>query len=91
MFPTFHTSQVRPFVENDKELFPGCKSEEPPPVFVNDKEEFLWNVFWTNGKEVRECNIWYVGSVMGQRRIIGCRDVNSTNVKPSTSGWRKGN
>jgi hypothetical protein len=40
-FPTFHTSQVRPFVENNKDFFPGRKLEEPPPVFVNDEEEFF--------------------------------------------------
>ena len=40
-FPTFHTSQVRPFIENDKDLFPGQELEEPPPVFVNNEEEFF--------------------------------------------------
>jgi hypothetical protein len=40
-FPTFHTSQVQPFVENDRELFPGCELDEPPLVFVEDKEEYF--------------------------------------------------
>jgi hypothetical protein len=40
-FPTFHTSQVRPFMENDKELFPGRELDEPPPVFVEDEEEYF--------------------------------------------------
>jgi len=40
-FPTFHTSQVRPFMENNKELFPGCKLDEPLSVFVKDKEEYF--------------------------------------------------
>ena len=42
-FPTFHTSQVRPFVKNNKDLFLGHELEEPPPVFVNNEEEFFVN------------------------------------------------
>jgi hypothetical protein len=40
-FPTFHTSQVRPFVENNKNLFPGRELDEPPPVFVDKEEEYF--------------------------------------------------
>lgn len=40
-FLTFHTSQVCPFVENDKDLFPSWELTEPPPVFVNEEEEYL--------------------------------------------------
>ena len=42
-FPTFHTSQVCPFIENNNTLFPGWELEEPPPVFVNDEGEFFVN------------------------------------------------
>jgi hypothetical protein len=40
-FHTFHTSQVRPFVENNKELFPSHKLEEPLPVFVDEEQFFV--------------------------------------------------
>ena len=39
-FPTFHTSQVLPFVEDDKELFPSPEQEHPQLVVINGKEEF---------------------------------------------------
>jgi hypothetical protein len=41
MFPTFHSSQVHPFIENDPELFPARTLAKPPPVFINDEEEFF--------------------------------------------------
>lgn len=41
VFPTFHTSQIQPFVENDDALFLNRQLEEPAPVFVNNKEEFI--------------------------------------------------
>lgn len=40
VFPTFHTSQVRPFLENDKELFPSQEHEHPDPVVINGEEEY---------------------------------------------------
>ena len=43
IFPTFHTSEVLPFVEMDTTLFPSHKFEEPPPVLMpeGDKEFFI--------------------------------------------------
>jgi hypothetical protein len=40
-FPTFHTAHVIPFMENDKELFPGRELEKPPPVILDDVEEWF--------------------------------------------------
>jgi hypothetical protein len=40
-FPTFHTSQVLPFVENDASLFPSHKLEHPPPVIIDAEQEFF--------------------------------------------------
>lgn len=39
-FPTFHTSQVLPFVENDKNLFPSQEQEHPDPVIIKGEEEY---------------------------------------------------
>jgi hypothetical protein len=41
MFPTFHASQVWPFVENDKGLFPGRELDKPPLVYVGEEEEYF--------------------------------------------------
>ncbi|KAF8222393.1 hypothetical protein L208DRAFT_1523759 [Tricholoma matsutake] len=40
MFPTFHTSQVLPFKENDPELFPAWELEKPDPVMLEGKDEY---------------------------------------------------
>jgi len=42
IFPTFHTSEVLHFIENDTTLFPSCKFEEPPPILTPEgNEEFF--------------------------------------------------
>jgi len=40
-FPTFHTSQVLPFVENDATLFPSHELKCPPPIIIDSKQEFF--------------------------------------------------
>jgi hypothetical protein len=40
MFSTFHSSQVHPFIENNKGLFLGCTLAEPPLVFMDKEEEY---------------------------------------------------
>jgi hypothetical protein len=40
-FPTFHTSQVLPFVENDPTLFPSRELLKPPPIMIDSQEEFF--------------------------------------------------
>ena len=46
VFPTFHTSEVVPFVENDPMLFPGREFSKPPPVMMEDgtEEYFVCNI-----------------------------------------------
>ena len=39
VFPTFHTSEVLPFIESDTSLFPSCKFEEPPAILNPEGEE----------------------------------------------------
>ena len=42
IFPTFHTSEVLPYIENDPTLFPSRKFEEPPPILTPEgQEEFF--------------------------------------------------
>lgn len=42
-FPTFHTSQALPFIENDKELFPNRELQQPPAIIVDSHEEYTIN------------------------------------------------
>ena len=37
--PTFHTSEVLPYIESDTMLFPSRCFEEPNPIITNDGDE----------------------------------------------------
>jgi hypothetical protein len=41
VFPTFHMSQIIPFVENNNDLFPNRQLEQPPPITIDDEEEYF--------------------------------------------------
>jgi hypothetical protein len=38
-FPTFHSSQIRPFIKNDNELFRAHKLAQPGPVLTSEGQE----------------------------------------------------
>jgi hypothetical protein len=40
LFPVFHTSEVHAFKENDNELFPLRALHPPPPVTIDEHQEF---------------------------------------------------
>lgn len=39
IFPTFHTSQVIPYIESDTEKFPSRRFEEPDPIITEEGNE----------------------------------------------------
>jgi hypothetical protein len=39
-FPTFHTSQALPFIENTKNLFPFRELEHPEPVLIEGEDKY---------------------------------------------------
>jgi hypothetical protein len=39
IFPTFHTSQVVPYIESNTDKFPSCHFEEPEPIITEDGQE----------------------------------------------------
>jgi len=39
IYPTFHTSQVIPYIESDTEKFPSRHFEEPEPIITEDGQE----------------------------------------------------
>ena len=41
IFPTFHTSHVKPYKENDHSKWPSRTLEKPGPVMVEDSPEYL--------------------------------------------------
>jgi hypothetical protein len=41
IFPTFHMLQIIPFVENDTSLFPSHQLAQPPPLIVDQEEEYF--------------------------------------------------
>ena len=42
IFPTFHTSEVLPFVESDTSLFPSHKFNEPLPILTPEGEKKIY-------------------------------------------------
>lgn len=53
MLPTFHTSQVLPFIENDKELFPSWEQECPDPVIIKGEDEYYMDRILEERKQGR--------------------------------------
>jgi Chromo (CHRromatin Organisation MOdifier) domain len=41
VFPTFHTSLIKPFHENDDEKFPSRSLEKPGPIVVDSEDEYF--------------------------------------------------
>ena len=41
LFPVFHTSEVKPFEENDDSLFPSRALHPPNPINVDGSQEFF--------------------------------------------------
>jgi transposase InsO family protein len=41
LFPVFHTSEVHPFKENDDDLFPLRALHPPPPLTIDNHQEFF--------------------------------------------------
>jgi len=39
IFPTFHMSQVIPYIESDTDKFPSCHFKEPDPIITEDGNE----------------------------------------------------
>ena len=52
IFPTFHASQLKPFMANDNDAFPSCKMDEPGWILLNgEKEQVIKRII--NTKKVR--------------------------------------
>ena len=43
LFPTFHVSNVKPYLSNDNDKYPTRTLEQPGPIDVNGAEEFEVN------------------------------------------------
>ena len=41
LFPVFHSSEVHPFKENNDDLFPQRALHPPPPITIDDHQEFF--------------------------------------------------
>jgi hypothetical protein len=59
VFPTFHASQLKLFMENNPVLFPSCKHPWPGPVVTTEGiEEYVINEIIDN--QQRECSWSYL-------------------------------
>ena len=41
VFPSFHSSLIKPFLQNDDTKYPSCTLEKPGSIEVNGQEEFF--------------------------------------------------
>ena len=59
IFPTFHTSHIKPFKQNDDDKYPARSLERPGPLFVNDTPEYQVDKI-IDHKKVGKSNIKYL-------------------------------
>lgn len=59
IFPTFHTSHIKPFKQNNNNKWPARSLERPGPLFVNDTPEYLVDKI-IDHKKVGKSNIKYL-------------------------------
>jgi hypothetical protein len=59
IFPTFHTSHIKPFRQNNDSKWPSCSLEKPGPVMVNDSPEYLVNKI-IDHKKIGKSNYKYL-------------------------------
>ena len=59
IFPTFHTSHIKPFKQNDDDKYPARSLERPGPLFVNDTPEYQVDKI-IDHKKVVKSNIKYL-------------------------------
>ena len=97
LFPVFHTSEVRPFTENNDSLFPSRILTPPDPITINGHEEFfidkivderkrgkqiLYRVRWQG--EGPEGDKWLPAS-----ELTDCEALDNWLARPNTTGSPK--
>jgi len=88
IFPTFHTSVVVPYVENDVTLFPNREFTKPPPITMEDgsKEYYIHDII-----DERRCRRGYrylvrwIGYGPEEDRWLSGADVKDTEASGKTS------
>ena len=83
LFPVFHTSEVKPFTENNDSLFPSRALIPPEPVTLNGQQEFfidkivdehkhrkktLYKVRWQG--EEPEGNLWLPAEELSECEVL---------------------
>jgi hypothetical protein len=83
IFPTFHTSEVVPYVENDVTLFPNREFSRPPAVTMEDglEEYFICDIIdeWRCGRGYRYLVRW-VGYGAEENRWLKGADLKDTEA-----------
>jgi Chromo (CHRromatin Organisation MOdifier) domain len=89
IFPTFHTSLIKPFVDNDDIKFPGRSLEKPGPIVVDGTEEYFVERILDHkkiGKGYRYLVRWR-GYGPGEDRWIRGADLDENAALDDYSGW----
>ena len=73
IFPTFHMSQVIPYIESDTDKFPSCHFKEPDPIITEDgNEEQYIDKYWMHADVDRVINTWSGGMALARNTMNGC-------------------
>ena len=77
MFPVFHTSEVKPFKDNDNELFPDCALHPPDPVTINRHEEFFIKKIIDQRRSGRglQYQVWWQGEGLEGDKWLPAREL----------------
>jgi len=75
VFPTFHTSEVLPFIKCNTNFFPSCKFDKPPPVLTpeGNKEFFIDKILdqWHWGHSYQYLVCWWGYSLEHDWWLLG--------------------
>ncbi len=82
VFPTFHTSLLKLFVQNDSDRFPSRTLEAPGPVMVDGQEEYFVDKIVDNrmvGKKKQYLVKW-VGEGPEENHWIAAEDLEENEA-----------
>ena len=83
LFPTFHTSHVKPFKKNDSTKYPSRSLAKPGPIVVDGTpEHFIQKII--NKKKISHNNVkylvWWVGYSPEDDQWISVHDLDNNEA-----------
>jgi hypothetical protein len=91
IFNKFHMSQVIPFVENDKDLFPSHELTKSPPIILEGEEEFFINCILNERKRGRGTQylVHWMGYGPEDDQWLPSRELEDCEALDIWQAWQK--